>query len=502
MTHQRHGRECRLAVSFILPFALFAGTLPAGAQTKPKPQTPPKAGEQKPPAKPAATKPAPKPAAAAAAPAPKPAAQNEPSTWALLVGVSQYAGAAGVKPLNFPAADATSIREALTNPDMGNVPAENVKLLTDAEATRSAILGAVDAFLKPNVKPGDRVVVFLAGHGVAKGVGTEAKSYFLPHDVTGYRKEQLDASAVNLRELADKLSDLPASQFVVFLDACREDPIPGRGIKGNHMTDVMSRGMTIVPRSVGSAPISAATFFACSVGQRAFEDPAYNHGVFTYHILEGVKKVAQPQNGEIDLALLAQYVEKQVVGWAKKTSDTSPFEVEQTPELVASTLANPIIVLRLQKPPADTAPLKPEPPTLFVASEPAGAQVLVNGRSVGVAPVSATLPGAGEYAVSLAAPGFAPVERQVKVFDGYPLQIEATLAPGGRGSAAPSGRGADLYRQAQEEIKREQWEVADADSDPRLRGAGGLRPRLPRRRPSFDVGATATWTLSTPFPSR
>ena len=62
-----------------------------------------------------------------------------------------------------------------------------------------------------------------------------AKSYFLPTDVKGLTTASLENSAVDLRAFADELGTLPAAQFVMFVDACREDPTPGRGIKGNTM---------------------------------------------------------------------------------------------------------------------------------------------------------------------------------------------------------------------------------------------------------------------------
>src|SRR6185369_6392990 len=99
----------------------------------------------------------------------------------------------------------------------------------------------------PRVQPGHEVIVFLAGHGIARGLGLQAKSYFLPVDVDAGSKEALERTGVDLEELGRKLSSLKASQFSIFVDACREDPFPGRGIKGNQMTDVMSRGLRIAP---------------------------------------------------------------------------------------------------------------------------------------------------------------------------------------------------------------------------------------------------------------
>ena len=103
-------------------------------------------------------------------------AQQTPKTWVLLVGVGSYQNPQ-ISPLRFPAKDALSLRDALIDPKIGALPRNQVKLLADNEGTRDNILGAVKSFFigpdekKPYVQPGDKVVVFLAGHGVAKGVG-------------------------------------------------------------------------------------------------------------------------------------------------------------------------------------------------------------------------------------------------------------------------------------------------------------------------------------------
>src|SRR5713226_6652717 len=125
-------------------------------------------------------------------------------TWALLVGVSKYQNPLIVS-LRFPAIDATAIRDALVDRQLGGLPASNVRLLTDDEATTANILGAVDSFLKPNVKPGDQVIIFLAGHGVAKGVGLDAKGFLLSTDVKGLTRPVLEATAVDLKVLSEKL---------------------------------------------------------------------------------------------------------------------------------------------------------------------------------------------------------------------------------------------------------------------------------------------------------
>src|SRR5216684_2612986 len=208
----------------VVSLTLVAGLLSPGLTWAARPTKPAAAAKSKPaqPRKPNAPGGAPSTGKAAA-----PAADTAPvpgnSTWALLVGVSKYQNPQIVS-LRFPASDATAIRDALVDRQLGGLPAGNVRLLTDEQATTANILGAVDSFLKPNVKPGDQVIIFLAGHGVAKGVGLDAKGFLLSTDIKGLTTPVLEATAVDLKVLSEKLSELPAAKFVMFVDACREDP--------------------------------------------------------------------------------------------------------------------------------------------------------------------------------------------------------------------------------------------------------------------------------------
>src|SRR5882762_8429969 len=138
-----------------------------------------------------------------------PAADNQ---WALLVGVSQYPGQ--IQSLGFPRDDARAIKDLLVK--SAGFSEDHIRLLTDdaagdAKATRQNILAAVDSFA-PRVQPGHEVIVFLAGHGVARGLGLQAKSFFLPVDVDAQSKDSLERTAVDLQDLGRRLSALNASQ--------------------------------------------------------------------------------------------------------------------------------------------------------------------------------------------------------------------------------------------------------------------------------------------------
>ena len=280
-----------LALGLILLLTTaFASAPPQGKQKpRPKPTTPEQTK-----AVPTDTKPA----------TPKlPLADDQ---WALLVGVSNYPGQ--IQKLTYPSKDARAIKDLLTS--SARLPEDHIRLLTDdgqgdAKATRQNILAAIDN-LATRVQPNHQVIVFLAGHGIARGLGAQAKSYFLPVDVDASSKEALERTGLDLEELSRRLGNLKASQFTIFMDACREDPFPGRGIKGNTMTDVMARGLRVAPTQTQAtgAPPTSVVFYACQVGERAYEDPKLEHGVFTYYILSGIRELAnRPENWEAKIKI-------------------------------------------------------------------------------------------------------------------------------------------------------------------------------------------------------
>ncbi|BCM94240.1 hypothetical protein IAD21_06143 [Abditibacteriota bacterium] len=449
------------------PVAAKAKAKPKPTTTKPKPK-PTQKPKPKPTPKPTA-KPKPRPIFIPKPPntsptmAPTPVVapiETGPKTWALLVGISHYQ-TDQISSLRFPAKDAMGLRDALIDPTVGGLPPKQVMLLADDDATRDKINGAVGTFLRPNVKNGDKVVVFLAGHGIAKGVGLSAKSYLLPTDVKGLTSAALDSSAVSLRALADDLATLPASQFVLFVDACREDPTPGRGVKGNSLSDVLARGISVVPQKPN---VQSATFFACSIGQRAFEDEKYGHGVFTNWIMQGLRAgaVAQKADGSVDLGCLSSYVGDKVNDWAKARS-AAGFEVSQTPELVSAQLSSPLVLLRVKRAVVDS-PIAPSAPRVFVAASPDSALISINGTRAGVGSVEKTLSAEGDVSVSVSAPGYAPVARTVKALGGYEQQIEVQLQPSGGGmgsTSAANEQASDFYRRALEAQSREQYEIAE-----------------------------------------
>ena len=416
-------------VSVILGVCLFASFSLADPQQNQSTRKA-KPAEQKPPASKAETK---NTGPTAARPGPQsptktPKADNQ---WALIVGISKYPGQ--IQSLNFPRDDARSIKDLLIT--AAGFSEDHIRLLTDdgagdLKATKQNILAAVDTYLAPRVQPGHEVIVFFAGHGIAQGLGQQAKSYFLPVDVDAQSKELLERSAVDLEDFARRLSALKASQFSIFIDACREDPFPGRGIKGNTMTDVMSRGLRIThgdSTTAQAAPVTSIVFYACQVGERAYEDPELKHGVFTYYILSGIREIANRPDGRVDAGQLANFLRDNMQKWSAEFQKRARYAVEQTPMMVATEVHGPMFIVRI----AQIAANPPSPPTtgtVTLITSPKDATLSLNGKTMGTAPIEKDLQPA-EYTVRAEAQGFQATETKITVVPGYQQEFTITLKP-------------------------------------------------------------------------
>ena len=351
-----------------------------------------------------------------------------PNQWALLIGVSNYPGE--IQDLRFAGADARAIKELLIS--SAGFGEDHIRLLTDdgvgeARATKQNIYGAIDHYLAPRVQSGHEIIVFLAGHGVVRGLGSEAKSYLLPVDTDAQTKESLERTAIDLEELSRKLSALKASQFTIFYDACREDPFPGRGLKGNTLTDVTARLLTTVstrPSQQRSEPPTSVIFYACQIGERAYENAQLQHGVFTYYILRGLRELADRPDGRVEAGQLAGFLSENVRRWTKEQAKIA---VEQNPTMIATEVRGPVLIARVM-PLSSKLPAQPIASGLSLNTFPEGATLSINSQQAGRGPLHKELP-PNQYTVRAELPGFQPAETKVNVIAGYQQEITITLQP-------------------------------------------------------------------------
>src|SRR6185369_14675574 len=85
-----------------------------------------------------------------------------------------------------------------------------------------------------------------------------------------------------------------------------------------------------------------------SAGERAFESDKYRHGVFFFHLLEGLRGKAKDSEGDVSWDMLAAYVRKQVSRDVPKLIGDG---ARQSPTLSAGEMAGapPVLIQRLDR---------------------------------------------------------------------------------------------------------------------------------------------------------
>ncbi len=220
---------------------------------------------------------------------------------AVLVGVNRYRHSAlnGNRPLQFAENDVTEMRDVLGRAGY------TVHLLTGPQATLGSIRSSLETARKQTAD-GGVFLVGLAGHGFQPEKSDNA--YFCPYDtdqrVAGKDEDPWDYQT--MLPMEDVLAHLKASSAgsrVLMMDACRNDPLAGRG-----------RGVG-TNLKISEIP-NTAVLLSCSQGQKSFEDKAWGggHGVFFHHVLTGLRGEEESviADGKIDLDLLVAYLKKAV----------------------------------------------------------------------------------------------------------------------------------------------------------------------------------------------
>lgn len=133
---------------------------------------------------------------------------------ALVIGIANYEEISSLPKavLN----DAHDTADTLQSPSFCGYSAENVTMLTDAEATLDGIRQAL-ADIASAATTDDTVVIFFSGHGARIGKGAEEISALVPYDC---KRADLAGTTLGEAELSQAIAGIQAPRVVVIIDAC------------------------------------------------------------------------------------------------------------------------------------------------------------------------------------------------------------------------------------------------------------------------------------------
>jgi Caspase domain len=214
------------------------------------------------------------------------------ASWALVIGVNAYQNH---NHLEYACNDARAVAGVLQ--DRFGFPADNIRLLTDGDATKAKILQYYLDFTDPDtVGPDDRIVIFFAGHGHTKTGSRGDVGFLVP--VEANTKEL--HSFLRWDELTRYADLIPAKHVLFIMDACygglavTRYLLPGRMRFLKNMLQRYSR--QVLTAGKGDEVVSDA------------DGPRPGHSIFTGHLLDALEGAAAVEDGVLTANAVMAYV--------------------------------------------------------------------------------------------------------------------------------------------------------------------------------------------------
>jgi len=236
--------------------------------------------------------------------------------WAVIIGVSRYQygdqdlDGNHISNLKHAADDAEAMNDFLRSPEGGGFKEDHIFMLQDESATKANVIVALGKLKQ--AKPNDFFVIYIAAHGgVIPYTDPQTNTsrdvpYFLLYDTDLRDPEKTALRMEAFRQTVDSLS---AKKGLVLSDTCYSGGVQliGRGVDDSQVAnqrylDLMNK----IPAGVGFISAARQT-------ERSYEKDDFNHGVFTYCLVEGLSGTADTnEDGKVTFDEIVQYLDERV----------------------------------------------------------------------------------------------------------------------------------------------------------------------------------------------
>jgi uncharacterized caspase-like protein len=239
--------------------------------------------------------------------------------FALVIGIGSYQDSR-IPPLKHACDDAGAFADMLRKQPGLGLPPQNVKVLLDAEATNLEVRDALTGWLFNKTTPDSTVLLFFAGHGDVEQDRSRRRDFCEYLLLWDSRPDNLYASALSNEEFERCLCTIRARRLVVFMDACYSGGVARAGAR-----DVRTLHD---PRRWTFGGEGRVIITAAKASQQSWEDASYGHGIFTHHLLEGLRgKADSNKDGRVSITELYGHLERTVPEsvWRLKHAVQEPF---------------------------------------------------------------------------------------------------------------------------------------------------------------------------------
>ena len=188
--------------------------------------------------------------------------------------------------LNYAHKDAIDFYELFVQ-NVSNIGSK--QLLPDSEATLSGIRTALSSPELQNADADDAFFFFFSGHGTTAKSDGKLSHFLVPFDATG----DFASSCISVEYLKESFSKIPCKAQFIFVDSCFSGAV-SKGTK--YLPGVQFKDVEKVEKFTEVIPgVGNVVLTACKDDETAIELPSFEHGVFTYSVLE---QLQEPRDGE------------------------------------------------------------------------------------------------------------------------------------------------------------------------------------------------------------
>ncbi len=235
---------------------------------------------------------------------PKPKVGPVRRKHALVVGIGTFLDSS-IQPLRYTAKDAEDFARFLV--EEARFSSGSVTLLTDAEATRKNILGALQQLILGS-REDDLVVIYLSSHGspYQESQGLRGVGYFVTYDTS---LDNIWVDAVEYQDLAEKVALLPARRVVTFLDSCFSGQALSEGAK-----QLVVEGTGVDEGTARRFLSGEGTYVVTSsrADEISWESDELGNSYFTHFLIESLRGPEPPTLREA-FAQLSDRVQRAVI---------------------------------------------------------------------------------------------------------------------------------------------------------------------------------------------
>ena len=214
---------------------------------------------------------------------PTPGMEN---SFALVIGIADYPTQLSLPPVVVN--DAAVVYRLLVDPKFCGYPPENVRILVNEQATKTAILAAL-AELGKRVSPDATVLIYFSGHAGSLNPSPESVMYMIPVDAD---LRDLERTGISNQEFSKALGVIPAQHTVSIIDSC---------YAGSFLESLTGLRNEVLLASSKADELS-------------FVSSGRSNSVFTGYLIEGLRGELPSTDGYIRIFDLFEYVHARVTG--------------------------------------------------------------------------------------------------------------------------------------------------------------------------------------------